>query len=240
MSKPDYSCDDRPVLCKYTEIVMANQKSQPADWSVFLAGFPSEKTAIEYGANRTIFSEGKPADSVFYLRKGKVKLVVASKHGREATLAHLGPGEFFGEGCLAGQRLRVATATTMTHCKLVRIAKSLMARLLHEQHGLSELFLAHLLSRNIRSEVDLVDQLFNSSQKRLARTLLLLAHFGKENRTESVHPRINQEDLAQMVGISRLRISHFMKKFKKLGYVDYTGSGELTVGSGLLSVVLHD
>ncbi|MDD5542457.1 MAG: Crp/Fnr family transcriptional regulator [Acidobacteriia bacterium] len=219
---------------------MAHQKSQPADWSVFLAGFPSEKTAIQYGANRTIFSEGEPANSVFYLRKGKVDLGVTSKHGKAAILAHVGPGEFFGEGCLAGQRLRIATATTMTHCKLVRIAKPLMARLLHEQHGFSELFLTHLLSRNIRSKVDLVDQLFNSTQKRLARTLLLLAHFGKESRAESVHPRINQEDLARMVGISRLRISNFMKKFKKLGYVDYTGSGGLTVRSGLLSVILHD
>lgn len=219
---------------------MANQKSQPADWAVFRAGFASGKTVAEYGAYRTIFSEGEPADSVFYLRKGKVELGVTSKHGKEAILAHVGPGEFFGEGCLAGQRLRIATATTMTHCKLTRIAKPLMARLLHEQPALSELFLTHLLSRNIRSEVDLVDQLFNSSQKRLARTLLLLAHFGKESRAETVHPRINQEDLAQMVGTSRLRISHFMKKFKKLGYIDYTGSGGLTVSSGLLSVVLHD
>jgi CRP-like cAMP-binding protein len=219
---------------------MANQKSQPVDWPVLLAGFAGEKTAIEYGANRTIFSQGDPADSVFYIRKGMVELAVTSKQGKEAIVANLGPGEFFGEGCLAGQRLRVVTATTMTGCNLVRIAKPLMARILHEQHGVSELFVTHLLSRNIRFEGDLVDQLFNSSQKRLARILLLLAHFGKESQAETVHPRINQENLAQMVGITRSRVSHFMKKFKKLGFVDYTSRGALTVRSGLLSVVLHE
>jgi CRP-like cAMP-binding protein len=219
---------------------MANQKRQPVDWPVLLAGFAGEKTAIEYGANRTIFSQGDPADSVFYIRKGMVELAVTSKHGKEAIVANLGPGEFFGEGCLAGQRLRVVTATTMTGCNLVRIAKPLMARILHEQHGVSELFVTHLLSRNIRFEGDLVDQLFNSSQKRLARILLLLAHFGKESQAETVHPRINQENLAQMVGITRSRVSHFMKKFKKLGFVDYTSRGALTVRSGLLSVVLHE
>jgi CRP/FNR family cyclic AMP-dependent transcriptional regulator len=224
----------------HPEVVTANQKRQPVDWPVLLAGFAGEKTAIEYGANRTIFSQGDPADSVFYLRKGKVELAVTSKRGKEAIVANLGPGEFFGEGCLAGQPLRIASATALTDCTLARIAKPLMARLLHERHGISELFVTHLLSRNIRFEGDLVDQLFNSSEKRLARTLLLLAHFGKESRAETVHPRINQENLAQMVGTARSRVSHFMKKFKKLGFVDYTGSGGLTVHSGLLSVVLHD
>ena len=224
----------------HPEVVTANQKRQPVDWPVLLAGFAGEKTAIEYGANHTIFSQGDPADSVFYLRKGKVELAVTSKRGKEAIVANLGPGEFFGEGCLAGQPLRIASATALTDCTLARIAKPLMARLLHERHGISELFVTHLLLRNIRFEGDLVDQLFNSSEKRLARILLLLAHFGKESRAETVHPRINQENLAQMVGTARSRVSHFMKKFKKLGYVDYAGSGGLTVHSGLLSVVLHD
>jgi CRP/FNR family transcriptional regulator, cyclic AMP receptor protein len=219
---------------------MADKKDQPVDWESFLAGITRGKTVIEYGASRNVFRQGQPADSLFYLRRGKVKLAVTSKDGKEAIVAILGAGEFFGEGCLAGQRLRVVTATTMTGCNLVRIAKPLMARILHEQHGVSELFVTHLLSRNIRFEGDLVDQLFNSSQKRLARILLLLAHFGKESQAETVHPRINQENLAQMVGITRSRVSHFMKKFKKLGFVDYTSRGALTVRSGLLSVVLHE
>jgi len=194
---------------------------------------------MEYGANRKIFRQGEPANSVFYLRQGKVKLAVTSKQGKEAIVAILDAGEFFGEGCLAGQQLRVSTATAMADCTLARIEKPLMARMLHEQHDVSELFVTHLLSRNIRYEEDLVDQLFNSSEKRLARILLLLAHFGKEARAETVLPRINQENLAQMVGTTRSRVSHFMNKFRKLGFVDYNGSG-LTVHSGLLTVVLHD
>ena len=160
---------------------------------------------------------------MFYLRRGKVKLAVTSEQGKEAIVAILGAGEFFGEGCLAGQPLRIATATAMTDCTLVRIEKPLMARMLHEQHDFSELFVTHLLSRNIRYEEDLVDQLFNSSEKRLARILLLLAHFGKESRAETVLPRVNQENLAQMVGTTRSRVSHFMNKFRKLGFVDYNG-----------------
>ena len=165
---------------------------------------------------------------------------MTSAQGKEAIVAILNDGEFFGEGCLAGQLLRIASAYTLTDCSLARIDKDLMGRMLHEQHGVSELFVTHLLSRNIRFEGDLVDQLFNSSEKRLARTLLLLAHFGKESKSEAIHPRINQEDLAQMVGTTRSRISHFMNKFRGLGFVDYSDSGGLTVNSGLLSVVLHD
>jgi CRP-like cAMP-binding protein len=165
---------------------------------------------------------------------------VTSKQGREAIVAILGDGEFFGEGCLAGQSLRMATATAMTDCTLARIEKALMARTLHEQHDFSELFVTHLLSRNIRYEANLVDQLFNSSEKRLARMLLLLAHFGKESRAETVVPRVSQKNLAQMVGITGLQVSHFMNKFKKLGFIDYSGNGGLTVQGGLLSVVLHD
>ncbi len=216
---------------------MANNKSRSIDWEAFLAGIAGGKTDLEYRTNRNIFCQGQPADSVFYLRRGKVKLSVISDQGREAIVAILGAGEFFGEGCLAGQPLRIATATTMTDCHLARIAKPLMVRMLHEKHDISELFVTHLLSRNIRFEGDLVGQLFNSSEKRLARILLLLAHFGKDGRAETVHPKINRENLAQMVGTSRSRISHFMNKFKKLGFIDHNG-GLTTVHSGLLTVVL--
>ena len=219
---------------------MADRKSQPVDWEFLLAGIARGKTVIEYGASRNIFRQGQPANSLFYLRQGKVKLAVTSQDGKEAIVALLGAGEFFGEGCLAGQQLRMATATAMTDCTLFRIEKPLMTRLLHEQHEISELFVAHLLSRNIRYEADLVDQLFNSSEKRLARILLLLSHFGKESRAELVLPRVSQDDLAQMVGTTRSRVSHFMNKFRKLGFVDYGPEGGLIVQSGLLSVVLHD
>ena len=218
----------------------ANENIQPVDWAAFLAGISRGKTVLEYGADRTIFVQGDPADSVWYLQQGKVKLAVTSQQGKEAIVTVLGDNEFFGEGCLAGQPLRISTATAVTDCTLYRIEKALMVRMLHEQHGISELFVTHLLSRNIRFEGDLVDQLFNSSEKRLARILLLLAHFGKESRTETVHPGINQEHLAQMVGTTRSRVSHFMNKFRTLGFIDYTGSGALTVNSGLLSVVLSD
>jgi CRP/FNR family cyclic AMP-dependent transcriptional regulator len=217
-----------------------NKKSKPVDWEPFLAGISQGKTVLEYGASRTIFWQGEPADSVFYLRRGKVKLAVSSQQGKEAIVAILGDGDFFGEGCLAGQLLRIATATAMTDCTLARIEKSLMTRTLHEQHDFSELFVTHLLSRNIRYEADLVDQLFNSSEKRLARMLLLLAHFGKESKAETVVPSVSQDNLAQMVGTTRSRISHFMNKFRKLGFIDYSDKGGLKVHSGLLSVVLND
>ncbi len=219
---------------------MADKKRQPIDWESFLTGIAHGKAIIEYGANRNIFRQGQSADSLFYLRRGKVKLAVTSKEGKEAIVAILDAGEFFGEGCLAGQQLRMATATAVTDCTLLRIDRQLMTRLLHEQHQISELFVAHLLSRNIRYEADLVDQLFNSSEKRLARILLLLSHFGKESRAEPVLPRVSQDDLAQMVGTTRSRVSHFMNKFRKLGFINYGDNGGLTVNSGLLSVVLHD
>jgi CRP/FNR family cyclic AMP-dependent transcriptional regulator len=219
---------------------MADKNSQPVDWESIIAGITRGKTVIEYGASRNIFRQGQPADGMFYLQRGKVKLAVTSKDGKEAIVALLDAGEFFGEGCLAGQQMRMATATAMTDCTLFRIEKPLMTRLLHEHHEISELFVAHLLSRNIRYEADLVDQLFNSSEKRLARILLLLSHFGKESREEPVLPRVSQDDLAQMVGTTRSRVSHFMNKFRKLGFINYSDSGGLTVHSGLLSVVLHD
>jgi len=243
---------NRDIFSRQTEVVMARNKSQSevakakekaqlVDWEALLAGISRGKTVLEYGANRIIYRQGELADSVFYVRRGKVKHAVTSKQGKEAIVAILGAGEFLGEGCLAGQPLRIATATATTDCTLVRIEKPLMARMLHEQHDISELFVTHLLSRSLRYEADLIDQLFSSSEKRLARILLLLAHLGKEGRSESVLPRVNQEHLAQMVGTTRSRVSHFMNKFKKLGFVDYDGSsGGLMVHSGLLSVVLHD
>jgi CRP-like cAMP-binding protein len=217
-----------------------NGTSKIVNWAEFLAGISYGKTVLEFGLNRTIFMQGDPADSVWYLLHGKVKLAVTSHQGKEAIVSVLGDNEFFGEGCLAGQPLRLATATALTDCTLYRIEKSLMVRLLHEQHGISELFMTHLLSRNIRYEEDLVDQLFNSSEKRLARILLLLEHFGKESRTDTVQPGINQEHLAQMVGTTRSRVSHFMNKFRTLGFIDYAGNGALTVNNGLLTIILSE
>ena len=194
---------------------------------------------LEYDTNRKIFQQKEPARFVFYLRQGTVRLSVTSKEGKEAIVAILGSGDFFGEECLAGQQLRITTATAMTPCAVTRIEKKVMVRMLHHKPQMSDLFATYLLSRRIRSEADLVDQLFNSSEKRLARTLLMLSQFGKEDRARTTIPRINQEDLARMVGTTRSRVSHFMHKFKKRGLIDY-GGRELTVKSGLRRVVLHD
>jgi CRP/FNR family cyclic AMP-dependent transcriptional regulator len=221
------------------KIGRVQERIRPVDWEAFLAGILRGKTIIECGIDRNIFRQGQPADSLFYLRRGKVKLRVISQRGKEAIVAVLGAGEFFGEGCLAGQPLRMATAVALTDCVLDKVEKPVMVRILHEQHDISELFVKHLLVRNIRYEADLVDQLFNSSERRLARILLLLAHFGKESRSESVVPTVSQDTLAQMVGTTRSRVSHFMNKFKGLGFIDYNGHG-LTVNSSLLNVVLHD
>jgi len=218
---------------------MAIKKNPAIDWESVLSGIPEVRT-LGYGASRKIYREGDAADSVFLLRDGKVKLAVTSKQGKEAIIAILDSSDFFGEGCLAGQPLRMATATALTDCSLSRLDKAPMIRLLHEKHEISEMFVTHLLSRNIRYEADLVDQLFNSSEKRLARMLLLLSHFGKDSRAEPVLPGISQENLAEMVGTTRSRVSHFMNKFRDLGFIDYGGEGGLTVNSGLLSVVLHD
>ena len=182
---------------------MKDEKPQPLNWESFLAGISSGKTVIECGANRTVFWQGDPADTVLYLQRGKVKLSVTSHEGKEAIVGIVDDGEFFGEGCLAGQSLRIATATAMTDCTLARIERAPMARTLHEQHDFWEVFAMHLLSRNIRYEADLVDQLLNSKEKRLARMLLPLAHFGKESRSETVVPRVSQDNLAQMVGTTR-------------------------------------
>jgi CRP/FNR family transcriptional regulator, cyclic AMP receptor protein len=188
--------------------------------------------------NQTIYAQGAACDAVFYIQKGKIRLTVVAKNGKEATIAILNPGDFFGEGGLGGQPLRMGTATAMTDCKLMRIEKKAMMLALHQEHTLSDMFTAYLLGRNIRYEADLVDQLFNSSEKRLARILLLLARFGKEGMPEKVVPKITQETLAEMVGTTRSRVSFFMNRFRKLGFIDYNGG--LEVHSSLLSVVLHD
>jgi CRP/FNR family cyclic AMP-dependent transcriptional regulator len=220
--------------------VVATKESPLMDWETLLTVISRGKTDLEYGENRKIFIQGQAADSIFFLLQGKVKLSVEAE-GKEAIIATLGSGEFFGEGCLAGQPLRMATAVSVGDCTLSRVEKSAMMRMVHEEQGLAEMLFTHLLSRNIRYEADLVDQFFNSSEKRLARILLLLSHFGKESSTETVVPGINQENLAQMVGTTRSRVSHFMNKFRKLGFIDYGDDNDgLRVHSGLLSIVQHD
>ena len=189
---------------------------------------------------QTILAQGDAADAVFYIQEGKVRLTVVSDSGKEATIGILSEGDFFGEGCLAGQALRMASAAAMTDCSLLRIEKKAMMEVLHREHALSDMFVGYLLGRNIRYEEDLVDQLFNSSEKRLARVLLLLAHFGKAGVPETVIPKISQETLAEMVGTTRSRVSFFMNRFRKLGFVDYDGSSGLQVHSSLLNIVLQD
>ena len=208
------------------------------DAKTLLAAVGEGSATRDYQKAQPVFAQGDRADAVFFVQRGKVKLTVLSQQGKQAVIALLGPGDFFGEGCLAGQPVRMATAIAMTEAAIVRLAKQTMIRALHRDAVFSELFTTYLLSRNIRMEEDLVDQLFNSSEKRLARILLLLANFGKEGRPEPVVPKISQETLAEMVGTTRSRISHFMNKFRKLGFVQYNGG--LEVHSSLLHVVLHD
>src|ERR1700694_1287597 len=208
----------------------------------FLATIGEGRRVVSFSRKQTIFTQGDAADAVFYIQEGKVRLTVVSKIGKEATLGILSEGEFFGEGALAGQPLRMGSAAAMTDCELMRIEKKAMMLALHQEHALSDLFTAYLLGRNIRYEADLVDQLFNSSEKRLARVLLLLAHFGKEGVPETVVPKVSQETLAEMVGTTRSRVSFFMNRFRKLGFINYAGGidGGLQVHSSLLNVVLHD
>ncbi len=217
---------------------MARKKTILFDPNTFLTIVGSGKATLQSQKKEMLFSQGDVADAVFYIQAGKVKLTVVSSRGKEAVIAILGPADFFGEGCLAGQPVRMATAVSMENSTIVRIEKAAMIRVLHEQPAFSELFMAYLLSRNIRIEADLVDQLFNSSEKRLARVLLLLAHFGKEGKAELVIPKMSQETLAEMVGTTRSRVSFFLNKFKKLGFIEY--NGELRVHSSLLNIVLHD
>ena len=195
-------------------------------------------TQTEYRKNKSVFLQGDRAEAVFYIRKGRVKLTVLSREGKEAVIGILGTGDFFGEGCLAGQLLRMATATTMSECSILRLDKAGVIRALADDPTFSELFVRHLLTRNVRFEEDLVDQLFNSTEKRLARVLLLLANFGKEGKPEPIVPKISQETLAKIVGTTRPRVNFFMNKFRRLGFIEYNGG--LEVHSSLLSVVLHD
>jgi CRP/FNR family cyclic AMP-dependent transcriptional regulator len=220
---------------------MTPKEKRPFDTKLFLTKVDAGRAISEYRKNDTVFVQGDPADAIFYIQKGKAKLTVVSDNGKEAVIAILGIGDFLGEGCLAGRLLYLGTATAMTDCSIVRLQKSSMVRLLHEAPAFSELFVSYLLSRNIRIEEDLVDQLFNSSEKRLARVLLLLANFGKEVKPEPVIARISQETLAEMIGTTRSRVSFFMNKFRKLGFIEYNGGLHgLHVHSSLLNIVLHD
>jgi CRP-like cAMP-binding protein len=217
---------------------MQNNAVLAFDPKAFLTRIEQGKTTREYRNKQVVFSQGDPADAVFFIRSGKVKLTVFSTRGKEAVVGVLERGSFFGEGCLAGQPLRMSTASAMQASNVVRVDKSTMVRVLHQEPEFAELFTAYLLSRNVRIEEDLVDQLFNSSEKRLARILLLLAHFGKEPRPETVIPQISQETLAAMIGTTRSRVSHFMNRFRKMGFIHYNGG--LQVHPGLLTVVLRD
>lgn len=218
---------------------MGIKKKRDFDPHAFLATLGEGRKIVPFERKQTIFAQGDAADAVFYIQSGKVKLTVVSNSGKEATIGILSEKDFFGEGCLAGQPLRMAATTAMTDCELLRIEKKAMMQALHREHALSDMFVAYLLTRNIRYEEDLVDQLFNSSEKRLARILLLLAHFGKEGVPQAVIPKLSQETLAEMVGTTRSRVSHFMNNFRNLGFIDYDESG-LQVHSSLLNIVLHD
>lgn len=217
---------------------MAHENNLPFDPKVFLSKVNGGRTVSNYRPDQIVFSQGDPADHVFYIRTGKVKLTVLSEQGREAVVAVPGDGSFFGEGCLAGQKLRLATASAMTDCVIARIDKPDIIRVIHDEPAFAELFIAHLLARNIRVEEDLTDQLFNSSEKRLARVLLLLANFGNDSRPTPIIAKISQETLAEMIGTTRSRVSHFMNKFRQLGLIDY--NGHIEVHQSLLNVVLHE
>ena len=217
---------------------MAKKAKPIFDPEAFLATVSRGRTMAEYRKNGVVFQQASPADAVFYIQKGRIKITVASKQGKEAVVAILGTGEFFGEGCLIGQPLRLSTAKAMSDSEVMRVDKAEMTRVLHAEPAFGEMFIAHLLTRNSRVEEDLVDQLFNSSEKRLARTLLLLANFGKEGGPQPIMTPISQETLADIIGTTRSRVSHFMNKFRKLGFISY--NGHLEVHSSLLSVVLRD
>jgi CRP/FNR family cyclic AMP-dependent transcriptional regulator len=214
------------------------QKRHTFDPDTFLSTIGEGRRNLHVSKKQTVFAQGDATDAVFYIQKGKIKITVLSSNGKEATTGILGDGDFFGEGCLAGQLIRIGSASAMTNCDLLRIEKKAMMQALHREHKLSDMFVAYLLARNVRYEEDLIDQLFNSSEKRLARILLLLAHFGKEKVPERILPEISQTTLAEMVGTTRPRVNFFMNRFKKLGFIHYDGG--LQVHSSLLSVVLHD
>ena len=217
---------------------MAAKRRPSFDPKSFLAKVGEGRSIHRFGKDQIVFSQGDPADAVFYIQKGKAKVTVVSEQGKEAVVAILGRDEFFGEGCLAAQPQRIATVTAMTDCVIMRLEKAAVVGVIHREPAFSEMFIAHLLGRTIRVEADLVDQLFNSSEKRLARLLLLLANFGKEGKPEPIVAKISQETLAEMIGTTRSRVSFFMNKFRKLGLIDYNGG--INVHSSLLNVVLHE
>jgi CRP/FNR family cyclic AMP-dependent transcriptional regulator len=220
-------------------LVKTSKKLRQFDTKTFLSTINGGRQIEAFPKKETIFAQGDSSDAVFYIKEGKVKLTVVATSGKEATIGILNEGDFFGEGCLAGQPLRVGSATAMTDCSVMKIEKESMIEVLHRERAFSDMFVAYLLTRNIRYEEDLVDQLFNSSEKRLARTLLLLAQFGKDGKPENLIPKMSQETLAEMVGTTRSRVSFFMNRFREMGFVDYDGTG-LQVHSSLLGVVLHD
>ena len=216
----------------------ADPPRESFDPKAFLARVGTGKTILEFPQNQDVFAQGDAADTVFYIQKGRVKLTVLSEQGKEAVVGILDPGHFFGEGCMNGHKLRMSTATTLDNCVITSVTKGAMLAAIHDQPKFSELFMAYLLARNSRIEEDLIDQLFNSSERRLARLLLLLANFGKEGSPQPINPNISQETLAEMIGTTRSRVSHFMNKFRKLGLISY--NGHIEVHSALLSAVLHE
>jgi CRP/FNR family transcriptional regulator, cyclic AMP receptor protein len=219
---------------------VAAKKLIKFDTKTFLSTINGGRKIEAFPKKQAIFAQGDSSDAVFYIQEGKVKLTVVSKIGKEATIGILNKGDFFGEGCLTGQPLRLCSATAMTDCSVMKIDKKSMNEVLHREHAFSDMFVGYLLTRNIRYEEDLVDQLFNSSEKRLARILLLLAQFGKDGKPETVIPKMSQETLAEMIGTTRSRVSFFMNRFRKLGFIDYHAGDELQVHSSLLNIVLHD
>jgi CRP/FNR family transcriptional regulator, cyclic AMP receptor protein len=223
---------------KESVVIVGRRGAASFDPKLFLAEAGEGKTISRYRKNQVIFSQGQAADAVFYIQKGKVKLTVVSEHGKEAVIAVLGPSHFFGEGCLNGHSLRIGTTRAIDECVITRLEKATMIATIHNQPELSELFMSYLLTRSSRIEEDLIDQLFNSSEKRLARLLLLLANFGKDGRPEPIVGTFSQEMLAEMIGTTRSRVSFFMNKFRKLGFIEY--NGKLEVHNSLLNVVLYD
>jgi CRP/FNR family cyclic AMP-dependent transcriptional regulator len=217
---------------------MGTPTKRSFDAQAFLAKVGEGKSILQFRKGQNVFVQGDPADAVFYIQKGKIKLIVLSDHGKEAVVGILGPGQFFGEGCMNGHKLRISTTTAMENCTITAITKATMIAAIHDEPLFSEMFMAYLLTRNSRIEEDLIDQLFNSSEKRLARLLLLLANFGKEGNPQPISPSINQETLAEMIGTTRSRVSFFMNKFRKLGLIDY--NGHIEIHNSLLNAVLHD
>jgi CRP/FNR family cyclic AMP-dependent transcriptional regulator len=225
-------------MSKKKRVVLEKRGKAAFDPKIFLAKMGDGKTISEYHKDQNVFSQGDRGDAVFYVQRGEIKLTVISEHGKEAVVGILGPGQFFGEGCLNGHPLRVTTATAIDKCLITRVAKAAMIATMHDEPEFSELFMAYLLIRNSRIEEDLIDQLFNSSERRLARLLLLLANYGKDGRPEPIVGKFSQETLAEMIGTTRSRVSFFMNKFRKLGYIEY--NGRLEIHNSLLNVVLYD